>query len=205
MEKGHSTELIIQALNRVKAGEKVPGVCRKLGISQASFYTWRKQYANCGVSEFAELRQLRGENSKLKRLVADLSLGQLHPQEIVPKNCNASRSPSAGPVHFQQVYQLSERCAARLMLLDRATLGYQSYRDRQYALRHGLGKLAAARVRYGYGRLAVLLRREGWSVNTKRVYRLYTEEGLTIRTKPRQKLASRVRAPLPTVSHRHQR
>jgi putative transposase len=58
-----------------------------------------------------------------------------------------------------------------------------------------LRELAATHVRYGYRRLTVLLRREGWKVNAKRIYRLYTEEGLIVRTKHRKKLASRIRVP----------
>ncbi len=58
-----------------------------------------------------------------------------------------------------------------------------------------LRELAAARVRFGYRRLAVLLRREGWKVNAKRVYRLYREDGLTVRTKRRTKAALRQRRP----------
>jgi putative transposase len=58
-----------------------------------------------------------------------------------------------------------------------------------------LRELAANRVRFGYRRLTVMLRREGWRVNPKRVYRLYTEDGLTVRTKLRKKLARRARVP----------
>lgn len=58
-----------------------------------------------------------------------------------------------------------------------------------------LRELAASRVRFGYRRLTVLLKREGWAVNAKRIYRLYTEEGLTVRTKQRKKAASRQRVP----------
>jgi transposase InsO family protein len=64
-------------------------------------------------------------------------------------------------------------------------------------LRQRLRELAAVCVRFGYRRLTVLLRREGWRVNAKRVYRLYGQEGLEVRTKPRKKLASRARVPLP--------
>jgi transposase InsO family protein len=60
-----------------------------------------------------------------------------------------------------------------------------------------LRELAASRVRFGYRRLTVILRREGWRVNPKRVYRLYTEDGLTVRTKVRKKLARRSRVATP--------
>src|SRR5579885_578165 len=61
------------------------------------------------------------------------------------------------------------------------------------------------RVRYGYRRLTVLLKREGWKVNAKRVYRVYSEEGLKVPTKPRKKLASRARVPLPGAVRPNQR
>ena len=63
----------------------------------------------------------------------------------------------------------------------------------------------AVRVRFGYRRLTVLLRREGWRVNAKRIYRLYGDEGLTVRTKPRKKLASRARVPLPALTRPNER
>jgi putative transposase len=59
-----------------------------------------------------------------------------------------------------------------------------------------LRELAASRVRFGYRRLTVMLRREGWRVNAKRIYRLYTEDGLAVRTKVRKKIARRMRVPL---------
>jgi hypothetical protein len=66
-------------------------------------------------------------------------------------------------------------------------------------------ELAGSRVRYGYRRLTVLLRREGWVVNTKRVYRLYHEEGLQVRTKKRSKRAAHARVPLPEAARPNQR
>ena len=64
---------------------QVAEVCRKTGISEATFYNWKKQYAGLGISELRELRQLREENGRLKRLVADLSLDRQILQEIVSK------------------------------------------------------------------------------------------------------------------------
>jgi putative transposase len=68
-----------------------------------------------------------------------------------------------------------------------------------------LKELAAVRVRFGYLRLWALLRREGWQVNKKRVYRLYRMEGLEVRTKKRRKLASQARVPLPIATAPNQR
>ena len=85
------------------------------------------------------------------------------------------------------------------------TLRYRLTRDPQDALRQRLRELAAVRVRFGYRRLTVLLKREGWCVNAKRIYRLYSLERLEVRTKPRKKLASRARVPLPRPTRPNER
>ena len=81
------------------------------------------------------------------------------------------------------VYRVSERRASRVALVCRQTMRYASVRDPQDGLRMRLKDLAAARVRYGYRRLHVLLRREGWEINHKRVYRIYLQEGLNLRSR----------------------
>lgn len=81
------------------------------------------------------------------------------------------------------------------MGFNRASHRYQSVRDPAPELRRRLKELAECRVRYGYRRLHVLLQREGWAVNHKRVYRLYSEEGLSIRTRsPKRRRACRYRS-----------
>ena len=67
-------------------------------------------------------------------------------------------------------------------------------------LRRRLCEMAASHVRYGYRRLTVLLRREGWKVNAKRIYRLYSEEQLIVRTKHRRKIARRQRGSIATAA-----
>ena len=89
--------------------------------------------------------------------------------------------------------------------MARASLRYQGHRDPQEALRMRLRELAAARVRFGYRRLTVLLRRDGWRVNVKRIYRLYTDEGLTVRTKYRTKAAGQARVPQAMATAPNQR
>jgi putative transposase len=84
-KRGHSEEKIVGVLRQVEAGEKVADICRKVGISEATYYAWKKRYAGLGVSELRELRQLREENGRLKRLVADLSMDRQILQEIVSK------------------------------------------------------------------------------------------------------------------------
>ena len=77
--------LLAEADRDLSRGLSVADICRKLGVSEATFYTWKKQYTGLGVQELRELRQLREENGRLKRLVADLSLDRQILQEIVSK------------------------------------------------------------------------------------------------------------------------
>ena len=84
-KKGHSEEEILRVLREAESGDTVVELCRKHGISQQTFYLWKKKYAGLGLNELRELRQLREENAKLKRLVADLSLDRHVLQEIVAK------------------------------------------------------------------------------------------------------------------------
>lgn len=69
-----SEEQIVYALRQADSGTPIGDLCRQLGVSDATFYAWKKKYAHLGVSELRRLRQLEDENSRLKRLVADLSL-----------------------------------------------------------------------------------------------------------------------------------
>jgi putative transposase len=72
-------------LRQAESGTRVAEVRREHGISEATHYIWKKEYSGLGLSELRELRQLRAENSKLKHLVADLSLDRHIRQEIVQK------------------------------------------------------------------------------------------------------------------------
>jgi putative transposase len=78
-----SEEQITYALRQVEAGTPPANACRQLGCSEASFYIWKKRYGNLGMTEVKELRQLRDENTRLKRLVADLTLDKHILAEVV--------------------------------------------------------------------------------------------------------------------------
>ena len=73
------------ALKQAELGVSVGEVCRKMGISDATFYVWRKKYGGVGPSELRRLRQLEEENRKLKQIVADLSLDKAMLQAVVAK------------------------------------------------------------------------------------------------------------------------
>ena len=80
-----SIEQITVVLQQAEQGVPVGELCRKVGISEQSFYRWKKVYGGLQPSEARELKQLREENAKLKRLVADLSLDKVMLQDVVQK------------------------------------------------------------------------------------------------------------------------
>lgn len=86
MQKSRFTEeQIVFAIKQAELGTSAPDVCRKLGISNATFYTWRKKYGGISPSEPKHMRQLEEENLRLKRLVADLSLDKAMLQDVLAK------------------------------------------------------------------------------------------------------------------------
>lgn len=80
-----SPEQILQALRQAEAGTVVGEICRKLGVTAATFYRWKKTYAGLDLGELRELRQLREENRRLKHVVADLTLDKAILREAVGK------------------------------------------------------------------------------------------------------------------------
>ena len=83
--KGASQERIVYALKQAEAGVKTSEICRENGISEQTFYNWKRKYGGKGISELRRLRLLEDENRKLKQLVADLTLDKHILQEVVKK------------------------------------------------------------------------------------------------------------------------
>jgi putative transposase len=79
-------EQIAYALRQAESGTPVPDVCRQIGASEASFYVWKKQYAHLGIGEVRHRRQLEEDNTRLKRVVADLTLDKHIVQETIRQN-----------------------------------------------------------------------------------------------------------------------
>ncbi|MBA2115227.1 IS3 family transposase ISMex11 [Planctomycetes bacterium FF15] len=86
MKKSKFTDQQIAfALKQAETGTPVDEVCRKLGVSQQTFYRWKKKFAGLGVEELRRLKQLEEENKRLKSLVADLSLDKQILQDVLSK------------------------------------------------------------------------------------------------------------------------
>lgn len=97
-------------------------------------------------------------------------------------------------------FGIPQRRACQLIGLQRSSYYYRNRKNPQTELRVRLKDLAASRVRYGYRRLHILLQREGWQINHKRVYRLYKQEGLSLRLKTKKKRVSAPRVPISVPS-----
>jgi putative transposase len=80
-----TNEQIVQALRQGEAGTPVLEICRKLGVSEQTYYRWKKKFTGLDISDVRELKQLRDENRKLKQLVADLSLDKTILREALKK------------------------------------------------------------------------------------------------------------------------
>lgn len=114
MKKSRFTEeQMAYALKQAELGTAVGEICRKMGISEASFYVWRKKYGGLGPSELKRLRLLEDENRKLKQRVADLSLDKAMLQEVVTKKSKAYPKaslgrPAAGAVWRKRATRLTD-------------------------------------------------------------------------------------------------
>ena len=93
--KRYSEEQVAFALRQAESGTAVEEICRKLGVSEPTFYRWKKQFAGMGVAEIRRLKQLEEENARLKRLVADLTLDKTMLQDVLRRNVWSAPPPQA--------------------------------------------------------------------------------------------------------------
>jgi putative transposase len=126
-QKRYSEEQIIAILNEAEAGAPVAELCRKHGMSDASFYNWRAKYGGMTVSEAKRLKHLEEENRKLKKLLAETMLEKTALEDLVKISCKpAERRRLAG--YLMTRHGPSQRTVCRLLKLHRTTARYQSSR-----------------------------------------------------------------------------
>ncbi|MBY5897083.1 IS3 family transposase [Rhizobium leguminosarum] len=197
MKKQRFTEeQIIAVLKEQEAGAKVADLCRKHGISEATFYNWKAKYGGMEVSEAKRLKALEDENARLKKLLAEQMLDAAALRELLGKKMVGPAAQRDAVTHLKAVMGLSERRACQIISADRKTIRYRSSRPPEVELRTKLRDLANERRRFGYRRLFVLLRRDGEPSGVNRIYRLYREEGLSVRKRKARRRAVGTRAPI---------
>ncbi|MGQ4810801.1 IS3 family transposase [Agrobacterium vitis] len=182
-------------LKQAEDGTPIGEVCRKAGISDVTFYNWRKRYAGMMPSEMKRLRQLEEENAKLKRIVADLSLDKAMLQDVLFKKALRPDGKRNLVDRIKTDWKVSIRRACAVLKIDRSLYVYKSKRGDQAELKLKIKDTCQTRVRYGYRRVHVLIRRDGWVVNPKRIYRLYKEMDLQLRNKvPKRRVKAKLRS-----------
>ncbi|MEN6584960.1 MAG: IS3 family transposase [Sulfuricella sp.] len=184
---------IIGVLREHEAGAKAAALARRHGISEATLYNWKAKYGGLDVSEARRLKVLEEENGKLKRLLADAVLDASALRELPGKKMAGPAAKREAVALLQDRFQMSERRACSVIAADRKMIRYRSCRPPETALRSRLRELANERRRFGYRRLFILLRREG---EASGIYRLYREEGLTVRKRLARRRAIGIRAPI---------
>ncbi len=153
--KRYSVEQIVAAVRQHDLGVSAADIARKLGIAEQTFYRWKKQYGSLEPSEVRELKQLREENAKLKRLVADLSLDKVDAAGHRGKTMVSASQRRSAVRYLAGRYSVSERRGCEVTRTARSTFQYKSIRPSQEALRQKIRDLALSRVPYGYKRIHV--------------------------------------------------
>ncbi|WP_156340071.1 IS3 family transposase [Sphingomonas sp. Leaf17] len=203
--KQFSEEQIIGILKEAEAGAVVTDLCRRHGMSSATYYAWKAKFGGLEVSDAKRLRALEEENARLKRLLADTMLDNAGLKDLLSKKLVTPAAKREAVAHLQTALGMSERRACAVVGADRKSMRYRSSRADDGDLRSRLRELAQQRRRFGYRRLHILLRREGITINRKKTQRLYREEGLTVRRRKGRKRAVGARAPAPVLALPNQR
>jgi hypothetical protein len=138
------------------------------------------------VSEARRVKELEQENAKLKRLLAEAELDKAGLKDLLSRKWCARRPRRAAVEMLLTGRDFGVTRACGLVGISRSLYRYRSRRADAAPLRARIEEIAATKRRYGDRRVYVRLRREGWQVNRKRVYRLYREAGLAVRRRKRK-------------------
>ncbi|QEY31819.1 IS3 family transposase [Synechococcus sp. RSCCF101] len=191
----HTPEQIIRKLKTaeqlIAQGKTVTEVCRVIEVTQPTYHRWRQQYGGMQAEEAKRLTQLEKENARLKKLLAEAELEKAMLKDLAGGKLLSPERRRRAVVVLQQRYRASERFTCRVVGQNRSTQrhGGRAPGVEETKLRHRLREIAAEHIRWGRRMAHRVLRREGWSVNHKRVQRIWREEGLQRPTPRKQKRA----------------
>ena len=189
-----SDQQIAFLLCQGEEGASVEKVCRKAGISIQTYYRWRKKYRRPDALGDEAPETTRGGKPAPQAPGGRSEPGQGDAPGGGAKKALRPTKRRELIDDLRLVWQVSVRRACAVLGAVRSTYQYQSRRPPQAVLKKRIVEIAQTRVRYGYRRIHVLLKREGWQVNVKRVYRLYAEESLQLRNKtPKRKVSAKLR------------
>ena len=198
MKKSRFTESqIIAILREADAGMKVKELCRKHGISDATYYNWKAKYGGMGVSELKRMKELEAENARFKRMYADLALENRAMKDLIEKALTPPEKREAAAYLVKQ-HGLSIGRGCRCVGLSRAAWYHTplDWQERDAEVIDALNALAEAHLRLGFWKYPDRLRAQGYAWNHKRIYRVYCALGLNQPRRTKRRLPERVREPL---------
>ncbi|WP_156894287.1 IS3 family transposase [Rhodobacter xanthinilyticus] len=197
MRKSRFTEAqIIGMLKEQEAGLPTSELCRKHGLSPATFYKLKAKYGGMDLSDAKRLKQLEDENAKLKRLLADAMLDNVVLKDPLGKALTTPVQRRDAVLRAMRDHPISQRRACVLIGVDPKTVRRDRPPDNP-EIREAMHKIAEKRRRFGYRRVGILLERKGMIMNEKKLYRIYREEGLSVRRRRGRKRARGSRTPMP--------
>jgi len=171
--KRHSDEDILKLLREIEvklsSGSDVQSACHGVGISEATYYNWRKRFGGMGRSQLSEMRSLEKENTRLKKIVFGTRTGQADPQgksELPKAQGLTTEQLRQAVIHTRQKLATSERRTCRVIGVAHSSLHYQPAQRDDDALRLALIRLAKQYGRYGYRKI-VILPETIWSTRAK--------------------------------------
>jgi putative transposase len=190
-------------IKELESGEKTADVYRRHGISSETFYKYKSKYGGMEPSDAKRLRALEDENGKLKKLVAEQMLDNAMLRDIHAKRMVTPAGKreavfflceTHGVSHPLPRQAIAEQSAERgracdVLQIDRSTVRYLSHRGDDAELRDVIKRVSRGRRRFGCRRVNVMISREGFAVNHKKVRRIYTEEKLQVRRRSGRKRA----------------
>ncbi|MER2198461.1 IS3 family transposase [Methylobacterium brachiatum] len=165
----------------VSQGQSVAASIRAIGVTEVTYYRWRKEYGSLKSDQVKRMKDLETENQRLRKAIADLTLDKLILQEASPGKLLSPARRRACVEHIMLTMDVSERRACRALGQHRSTQRkVPRGRDDEEALTTDLVALAEKYGRYGYRKISALLKAAGWFVNDKRVERIWRREGLKV-------------------------
>ncbi|WP_148564655.1 IS3 family transposase [Sphingobium baderi] len=183
--KKHKPEEIIGKLREVEIvlgqGGTTAEACRRIAVSEQTYYRWRKEYGGLKTDQARRMKDLEKENLRLRRAISDLTLDKLILQEAAPGKLLSPARRRRCIDQVKETLDVSERRVCRVLGQHRSTQRkVPCGADDEQALTEDIIELAKQYGRYGYRRVTALLHAAGWSVNHKRVERIWRREGLKV-------------------------
>ncbi|RYY08691.1 MAG: IS3 family transposase, partial [Alphaproteobacteria bacterium] len=183
--KNHTAEEIVAKLRQVDVlvsqGRKVAEAIRSIEVTEVTYYRWRSEYGGLKGDQVKRLKSLETENLRLRRAISDLTLEKLILKEAAFGKLLSPARRRACVAYVVAEHGVSERFACRVLGQHRSTQRKVAVMvEDEAALTAAIVALALQYGRYGYRRITAMLRRDGWTVNVKRVERIWRCEGLKV-------------------------